>query len=87
VLLLVMLAVGAVFPPVGGFVGKGMVYRLPLFAVPALIIPVRWWRRGGPYDVALDAALTIPFLLDTAANAFGVYDHFSHTDDLLHFLN
>jgi hypothetical protein len=31
--------------------------------------------------------LTIPFLLDTAANAVGVYDRFDHTDDILHFVN
>lgn len=87
VLLLLLLVVGALFPNVGGFAGKGMVYRLPLFAVPALIIPARWMRRGGAYDVSLDAALTLPFLFDTLANAFGLYDHFSHTDDVLHFVN
>ncbi len=29
----------------------------------------------------------MPFLLDTAANAVGLYDHFEPTDDVLHFLN
>ncbi len=85
-----LLLVGAIFPSVGGFAGKGMAYRLPLFLAPALIVPIRWWlgrRHGRPYHVALDVALTVPFLLDTAGNAFGLYDHFDRTDDVLHFLN
>jgi hypothetical protein len=87
-LLALLLLVGALFPNVGGFAGKGMAYRLPLFMLPALAVPL-WWRRdrGRPYPFALDLALTVPFLLDTAANAFGVYDHWTHTDDVLHVVN
>ena len=86
-LLAALLVVGAVFPDVGGFAGKGMAYRLPLFLAPALVVPIRWLRRRGPYPVGLDVALTVPFLLDTAANAVGLYDHFARTDDALHFVN
>jgi len=82
-----LLLCGALFPHVGGFEGKGMLFRLPLFLAPALVVPLVWWRRRGPYAVGLDVALTIPFLLDTAANAVGLYDHFAHTDDVLHFVN
>lgn len=82
-----LLTCGALFPEVGGFAGKGMAYRLPLFLAPALVVPIRWWRRRGAYSVALDAALTLPFLFDTACNAVGLYDHFDHTDDALHFVN
>jgi hypothetical protein len=87
VLLAGLLVTGALFPDVGGFAGKGMAFRLPIFLAPALIVPVLWWRRRGSYAVALDTALTVPFLLDTAANAVGLYDHFDPTDDVLHFLN
>jgi hypothetical protein len=87
VLLAALLLCGALFPSVGGFEGKGMAFRLPIFLAPALIVPVLWWRRGGVYPVALDVALTVPFLLDTAANAVGLYDHFDPTDDVLHFVN
>ena len=87
-LLAALLLTGALFPDVGGFAGKGMAFRLPIFLAPALIVPVLWWRGGrGTYAVALDTALTVPFLLDTAANAVGLYDHFDPTDDVLHFLN
>jgi len=87
IVLAALLVCGALFPSVGGFAGKGMAYRLPIFLLPSLVVPARWWRLRGTYAVALDVALTVPFLLDTAANAVGLYDHFEPTDDVLHFLN
>lgn len=87
VLLAGLLLCGALFPQVGGFEGKGMAFRLPIFLAPALIVPIRWLRRRSVYPVALDAGLTFPFLLDTAGNAVGLYDHFDPTDDVLHFVN
>lgn len=87
VLLAGLLLTGALFPDVGGFAGKAMAYRLPVFLAPALVVPIIWLRRRGPYPVALDAALTLPFLFDTAANAVGLYDNLDATDDILHFLN
>lgn len=87
VLLLGLLVTGALFSDVGGFAGKGMAYRLPIFLLPALIVPVRWWRRRGAYDIGLDVALTVPFLFDTLGNAVGFYDRFARTDDVLHFVN
>lgn len=86
-LLVALLLLGAIFPDVGGFAGKGMAFRLPLFVAPALVAPAMWWRRRGIYPIGLDAALTLPFLIDTLANAVGLYDHFSRTDDVLHFVN
>jgi hypothetical protein len=88
-LLAALLVVGAAFPDVGGFAGKGMLFRLPFFLAPSLVVPLLWWRGGGrrPYDTALDLALTLPFLVDTAANAVGLYDHVDATDDVLHLGN
>ena len=87
-----MLITGALFPSVGGFEGKGMAARLPLFLLPALVVPIaalraRRAQRPYVYPIGLDLALTIPFLLDTAGNAFGFYDSFAVTDDVLHFTN
>jgi hypothetical protein len=89
VLLAGLLVVGAAFPDVGGFAGKGMLFRLPLFLLPSLVVPGLWLRHHGTraYAVALDAALTVPFLLDTAANGVGLYDHVDATDDVLHVVN
>lgn len=84
-----LLVTGALWPEVGGFAGKGMAFRLPLFLAPALVVPagaaLGRWRWAWP--VALDAALTLPFLLDTAANAVGLYDDVDATDDVLHAVN
>lgn len=87
-----LLLCGALFPTVGGFEGKGMAFRLPLFLAPALIVPIHHAvrRRTEPqrtYPWALDAGLTIPFLLDTLGNAVGLYDSVDGTDDVLHFAN
>lgn len=87
-----LLLCGAIFPDVGGFEGKGMAFRLPLFLAPALIVPIHHAirRRSDPgrtYPWALDAGLTIPFLLDTFGNAVGLYDSVDVTDDVLHFVN
>jgi len=87
-----LLLCGAVFPDIGGFEGKGMAFRLPLFLAPALIVPIHHAirRRSDPgrtYPWALDAGLTIPFLLDTFGNAVGLYDSVDITDDVLHFVN
>ena len=87
-----LLLCGALFPQVGGFEGKGMAFRLPLFISPALIVPIHHAirRRRDPdrsYPWALDAGLTIPFLLDTFGNAVGLYDSVDVTDDVLHFVN
>ena len=92
VLLAALLLTGALFPDVGGFEGKGMAFRLPLFLAPALIVPVHHARRrrtdpDRTYPWALDAGLTIPFLLDTIGNAVGLYDSVDATDDVLHALN
>lgn len=87
-----LLLTGALFPDVGGFAGKGMAFRLPLFLAPSLIVPIHHAvrRRAEPdrtYPWALDAGLTIPFLLDTLGNAVGLYDSVDSTDDVLHALN
>lgn len=92
VALAALLLTGAVFPDLGGFEGKGMAFRLPLFLAPALIVPVhhairRRTEPGRTYAWALDAGLTIPFLLDTIGNAVGLYDSVDATDDVLHALN
>ena len=87
VLLLGLLLVGAIFPDVGGFAGKGMAYRLPIFLAPALVAPLIWWRRRGTYPLGVDVALTLPFLLDTIGNTIGLYDNFTQTDNVLHFVN
>lgn len=86
VLLAGLLLTGTFFANVGGFAGKGMAYRLPIFLAPALIVPVRW-LRGKAWSVGLDVAFTVPFLFDTLGNALGLFDSWNSFDNVLHFLN
>jgi hypothetical protein len=88
-LLAALLLLGALWPH-GNFEGKGMAYRLPAFLLPGLAVTWHWWRRradGRAYPVALDAALTLPFLFDTLGNAFGLFDGVQHFDSVLHTVN
>lgn len=88
-LLAVLLVLGSVWPH-GPFEGKGMLYRLPAFLAPGLIVSWCWWKRRGDgrvYPVALDVALTLPFLFDTIGNALGFFDRYDHFDGVLHAVN
>lgn len=92
VLLAALLIVGALYPH-GNFEGKGMVYRLPAFLAPGTVVAWRWWRRrrrlddAPAYPIALDAALTLPFLSDTLGNAFGLFDRIDGFDSVMHVVN
>ena len=89
ILLAGLLLTGALFPHVGGFAGKGYAFRLPLFLIPALLVPaIRRLRRvRTAYPIPLDVALTVPFLLDTAGNAVGGFDRWDNFDKVLHGVN
>ena len=89
ILLAGLLLTGALFPHVGGFAGKGYAFRLPLFLLPALLVPGIRRVRGVPtaYPIPLDVALTVPFLLDTVGNAIGGFDRWDNFDKVLHGAN
>jgi hypothetical protein len=84
-----LLLTGALFPHVGGFAGKGYAFRLPLFLIPALLVPGIRRLRGvrTAYPIPLDVALTVPFLLDTLGNAVGAFDRWDNFDKVLHGAN
>ena len=86
ILLVGLMVIGAVAPHVGGFAGKGIGYRLPVYMVPVLVVPL-CWLYGKSWNAALDIGLTVPFLLDTLGNLFGLFDHWNSFDNVLHFVN
>ena len=43
--------------------------------------------RTWGYPIALDAALTLPFLSDTLGNTFGLFDNVRHFDSVMHTVN
>lgn len=85
-LLLLALIVAATVP-LEQLEGKGMAYRLPLFAAAAALVPLAWRKRFDPYPAVADCLVVAPFLLDTAGNFAGLYDSFGHADDVFHFVN
>jgi hypothetical protein len=86
ILLVGLMVIGAVAPQVGGFAGKGIGYRLPVYMIPVLVVPLRW-LCGKSWNAALDIGLTVPFLLDTLGNLFGLFDRWNSFDNVLHFVN
>jgi hypothetical protein len=89
VMLAALLITAVVFESNERFDGKGFKYRLVLFLLPAIVVPIVWVVRGRrpPYPHLVDALISLPFLLDTAGNALNFYNRYDRTDDVLHFSN
>ncbi len=80
--------------------GRLIVYPLAVLIVPiGWAITARWraGRENRPIDPriegrtgypwAADLLLTLPWLLDTLGNRFGLFESISWWDDMMHFLN
>ena len=89
VALVVAIVVTVAFPGWEQFDGKGMAFRAPFYLLPLGVVPIVWRIRGSsaPYPYMIDALVVAPFLADTLGNVFNFYNSFSHTDDVLHFVN
>lgn len=83
-----VLAFGA-FSGLDQFDGKAFGWRLILYPIAALIVPVAWHLRGRPepYPYGADMLLVAPFLIDVLGNAFDLYDSITWWDDLNHLVN
>jgi hypothetical protein len=83
-----LLAFGA-FSGLDQFEGKAFGWRLILYPIAALIVPVAWRCFGSPqpYPYGADMLLVAPFLIDVAGNALDLYDSISWWDDLNHLVN
>ena len=86
--LIALLAFGA-FSGLQQFEGKAFLWRLALYPVATLVIPIAWAVRGrrSAFPYAADILLTLPFLIDTAGNALDLYDTIEWWDDANHFVN
>jgi hypothetical protein len=90
VLLVAFLLHGVLFPDLPQYQGKGMGWRLLLYPLTALLVPIIWYLRGRrpqPYPHHLDLVVALPFLLDTAGNTFDLFDRIGWWDDFMHVLN
>lgn len=78
----------ALFVPMEHLAGKGMTIRAPLFILGSFIIYiVSLFKKWEKYPHASDFFLTIPFLLDTLGNLFGLFDSITIFDDVIHLVN
>jgi hypothetical protein len=83
-----LLAFGA-FSGLDQFQGKAFGWRLALYPIAAVIVPLAWRLSGSrqPYPYAADMLLVAPFLVDVLGNTFDLYDSIDWWDDANHFVN
>jgi hypothetical protein len=89
---LVALLIHAVaFPDLPQYEGKGIGWRILIYPVSGLLVPLVWrllgertrrWR----YPHLIDLCVIAPFLVDTAGNAANFYDSIVWWDDVMHFV-
>jgi hypothetical protein len=93
VALVALLVHGVVFPDLPQYQGKGMGWRLLLYPVSTITVPLIWrvWTRSphrrqtaGGYPHLIDICVVAPFLIDTAGNAANLYDTVEWWDDAMH---
>jgi hypothetical protein len=86
-LLVLLLLHALVFPDLAQYQHKGMGFRIALYPVPAVLVPLLWrWRGRGAYPHLIDLCVVLPFLMDTAGNAANLYDTITWWDDAMHVL-
>lgn len=83
-----LLAFGA-FSGLDQFEGKAFGWRLILYPIAAVIVPIAWKAFGSPspYPYGADMLLVAPFLIDVLGNALDLYDSISWWDDINHLVN
>ena len=89
VLLVAFLGHGVLYPDLPQYQGKGMGWRLLLYPLTALLVPLVWRLRGRrpqPFPHHIDLVVALPFLLDTARNTFDLCDSITSWDDFMHVL-
>ena len=80
------------FPDLPQYQGKGIGWRLLLYPISSILVPVVWFavrRRlaeGAEYPYLIDICVGLPFLIDTAGNAANLYDSLKWWDDVMHFV-
>ncbi|MFZ5424558.1 MAG: hypothetical protein ACOZAO_02040 [Patescibacteria group bacterium] len=87
-LLLILSFVIALFFDLPQLEGKGMLFRAPFFILGAFIVPIASvFKKPAKYPFFADIYLTLPFLLDTLGNIFGLFDSIVVFDDVIHMVN
>ncbi len=76
------------FPELSQYQGKGIGWRLLLYPLSGLLVPIVYAlsRKRRPYPHLIDLFVILPFLIDTAGNAANFYDTLMWWDDVMHFV-
>ena len=85
-----LLLVALARPDLPQFTGKAFTGRAVVYPVALLVLPVAWalfYRRRMPFPVVADILIGLPFLIDMAGNALGLYDSIDWWDDANHLVN
>jgi hypothetical protein len=88
-LLALLLIHAVVFPDLPQYQGKGIGWRLLLYPISGLLVPIIFLfvkRRLSSYPHLIDLLVLLPFLIDTAGNTANLYDTVNWWDDVMHFV-
>jgi uncharacterized membrane protein YjdF len=87
--LVLLLVLPLLHPSWHQYEDKGMLWRIVVFPLAGLIIPVAWRLTGSrrPYPHLADGLLVSVPLMDVLWNTFDAYDRVWWWDDLTHLLN
>lgn len=87
--LLGLLLLPVLFSELEQYEGKGMSWRILVFPLAGVIVPVLWYATGRqrPYPYLADNLLVLPALTDVLWNTLDAYDRVWWWDDVNHLVN
>lgn len=88
-LLVVLLLLPLFLPDLEQYDGKGMSWRILVFPLAGVIVPLLWYATGQrrPYPYLADNLLVLPAITDVLWNTLDAYDRVWWWDDVNHLVN
>jgi hypothetical protein len=89
VLLVLLLMLPLFLPDLEQYDGKGMSWRLLVYPLAGIIIPLLWRLTGSrpPYPYLADGLVILPAISDVIWNTLDAYDRVDRWDDANHLVN
>ena len=87
--LVALLLLPLVFPDLEQYDGKGMSWRILVFPLAGVVVPLLWYATGQrrPYPYLADNLLVLPAITDVLWNTLDAYDRVWWWDDVNHLVN
>lgn len=88
-LLVALLLLPLLLPDLEQYDGKGMSWRILVYPLAGVVIPVLWYAtdRRPPYPYLADSLLVLPAVADVIWNTLDAYDRVWWWDDVNHLVN